>query len=96
MNLVGWSKRFRDYEKMDVPSRVARTEKAFWTIILGGVILMVAGVLVMMKSFQHGILGLVLLLAGVVGISLVTIWAHIRLALYEIILEMRLRTGQGQ
>ena len=41
------------------------------------------------------IFGMFLALGGAIDIALVKLWAHIRLATYQIILELRLRDGNA-
>lgn len=95
MNIVGWSKKFKEYERMDVLVHVKKTEKIFWFSMLFGIILVIAGIFVILKTFQHGVIGFVFMLAGVVIISLASIWAYIRLAICEIIQEMRLMSDNN-
>jgi hypothetical protein len=43
MRIWKWSKDFMQYQPLDIPSRVAKTEKIFWCAILLGIALIVAG-----------------------------------------------------
>jgi hypothetical protein len=96
MSLIGWSKTFEDYKPVDVLEGVRKTEKTFWCSLLSGIALLVAGGIMMTSSFQHGVAGLFLAIAGVVNIALVKIWAHIRLATYQTILELRMKNKEAQ
>jgi hypothetical protein len=96
MSFFGWSKAFEEYEKIDIPARVRRTEITYWCSILAGIVMLIAGCVMTMRSFHLGMPGFLLILAGIVNIALVKIWAHIRLAAYQIILELRIRDKEAQ
>ncbi len=94
MSLIGWSKKFENYEAVDVPSRVKKTERIYWCSMLGAVAILIAGVLMLYSN--HSNFGLFLALGGAVDIALIKLWAHIRLATYQIILELRMRDKEAQ
>ena len=90
MSLIGWSKKFEQYQAItDVPERVRKTEAVYWCSLIAGVLIMVAGILMMLST--NSLFGLFLALCGVIDIALVKIWAHIRLATYQIIRELQAR-----
>lgn len=89
MNFIGWSKEFEDYEKVDVLSRVRRTETMYWCALVAALLIMVSGIIMMGTSRSP--FGIFLALGGAIDVALVKLWAHIRLATYQIILELRLR-----
>jgi hypothetical protein len=89
MSFIGWSKKFEAYEKVDVPARVKKTETMYWCALTGAIAVMVAGIIMMGTSRSQ--FGVFLALGGAIDIALVKLWAHIRLATYQIILELRLR-----
>ncbi|MFH0909498.1 MAG: hypothetical protein V1929_12130 [bacterium] len=89
MRLMGWSKEVESYHAIqDVPARVRKTEIAYWCFLFMGVAILVQG-LFMMHRDTHAPWGLFLALSGIVQIALIKLWVHIRLAMYQIILEMR-------
>jgi hypothetical protein len=96
MSIIGWSKKFEDYKPVDVLAGVRKTENTFWCSLLSGIALLVAGAMMMRSSFQYSTAGFFLAVAGVINITLVKIWAHIRLATYQIILELRLKEKTAQ
>lgn len=90
MNLIGWSKKFEQYQAIpDVPERVRKTEAVYWCSLVAAVLIMVAGIMMMFSS--NSLFGLFLALGGAIDIALVKIWAHIRLATYQIIMELQAR-----
>ena len=90
MNLTGWSKSFENYQAIaDVPERVRKTERWYWCSLCAAVLIMLAGIAMMVTS--QSLFGLFLALSGTVDIALVKLWAHIRLATYQMILELQLR-----
>ena len=90
MSLIGWSKKFENYQVIgDVPEQVRRTEVWYWCSIAAAALVMIAGVIVMARSQSP--FGLFMALSGAVDIALVKLWAHIRLATYQIILELQAR-----
>ena len=90
MSLRGWSKRFENYQAVDnVPERVRKTEIWYWCSIAAAVLCMTVGIALMATS--QSLFGLFLAVSGVVNIALVKLWAHIRLATYQIILELQAR-----
>jgi len=91
MSIIGWSKKFQPYEKMDVSLRTRATEKMFWFSILIAVVLTVIGILLMVTNFHYDIIGFLLMLAGIAMIFLSIIGAFIRLAVYEVVSEIRLQ-----
>ena len=89
MSLPGWSKQFENYQAIaDVPERVRKTEIWYWCSLAAAVLIMMSGIIMMFTS--QPLFGLFLAVSGVVDIALVKLWAHIRLATYQIILELRL------
>jgi hypothetical protein len=91
MSLVGWSRKYEQYRPVtDVPERVRKTEVWYWCSMAGAVAFLVAG-LVLLAQGRMAMLGLFLAVSGVVDIALIKIWAHIRLATYQIILELQAR-----
>ena len=91
MSLMGWSRKFEAYQAVtDVPARVRKTEAWYWCSLAVGILLLLAGVGMMQQSPQ-ALVGLFLAICGVVDIALVKVWAHIRLATYQIIMELQLR-----
>jgi hypothetical protein len=91
MKLTGWSRGFENYQAItDVPARVRKTETWYWCSFAVGVALLLAGLGLMTQS-ATAIAGLFLAVCGVVDIALVKLWAHIRLATYQIILEIQAR-----
>ncbi len=90
MSLIGWSKKFEQYQAItDVPERVRKTETVYWCSLIAAVLIMVAGI-IMMLSF-YSLFGLFLSLCGAINIALIKIWAHIRIATYQIIMELQVR-----
>jgi hypothetical protein len=90
MNLTGWSRKFEQYQAItDVPARVRKTEVLYWWSLLAAVLIMLAGIVMMQCT--HALFGLFLALGGALDIALVKLWAHIRLATYQIIMELQLR-----
>jgi hypothetical protein len=94
MRMIGWSKKFENYEKVDVPSRVKKTETMYWCALAGAICVMVAGIFVMGTSQSP--FGVFLAIGGAIDIALVKLWAHIRLATYQIIMELRLSDKEAQ
>lgn len=91
MSLIGWSRKFEQYQAItDVPAQVRKTEIWYWCSFTVGIALLLAGVGMMSKSSQS-LVGLLLALCGVVDIAVIKLWAHIRMATYQIIMEMQLR-----
>jgi len=90
MSLIGWSRKFEQYQAItDVPARVRKTELCYWCSLVAAVLIMLAGISMMLSS--QSLLGLFLALGGAIDIALVKLWAHIRLATYQIIMELQLR-----
>jgi cytochrome b subunit of formate dehydrogenase len=90
MSLIGWSKKFEQYQALtDVPERVRKTEAVYWCSLIAAVLIMVAGIIMMFSS--NSLFGLFLAIVGTIDIALVKIWAHIRLATYQIIMELQAR-----
>jgi cytochrome b subunit of formate dehydrogenase len=90
MSLIGWSKKFEQYQAItDVPERVRKTEAVYWCSLIAGVLILVAGILMMLSA--NSLFGLFLALCGAFDIALVKIWAHIRIATYQIIMELQSR-----
>jgi hypothetical protein len=90
MSLIGWSRKFEQYQAItDVPARVRKTEICYWCSLVAAVLIMLAGISMMLSS--QSLWGLFLALGGAVDIALVRLWAHIRLATYQIIMELQLR-----
>jgi hypothetical protein len=94
MSLIGWSKKFEEYERVDVTARVKKTEQMYWCALVGAICIMVAGIFMMGTSPSP--FGVFLAIGGAIDIALVKLWAHIRLATYQIILELRLRDKEAQ
>lgn len=91
MSLIGWASKFENYQLIrDVPERVRKTEVMYWWCLGAAVVMMLAG-LAMMCSACGSSLGLFLAIGGAVDIALIKIWAHIRLATYQIIMELQAR-----
>ena len=91
MTVFGWSRRFAQYRPVtDVPERVRRTEVWYWCSLAAGTVLMMAGVVLFTRD-DRSAMGLFLAMCGVAQIAIVKIWAHIRLATYQIILELQAR-----
>ncbi len=93
MSLIGWSRKFEAYQQVDIPARVRRTEAIYWSALAGAIAIMIAGIIIMGTSRSP--FGMFLALGGAIDIALVKLWAHIRLATYQIILELRLRDGNA-
>ena len=94
MSLIGWSRKFEQYQAItDVPARVRKTEVWYWCSLSAAVLIMVAGIIMMLSS--NSPFGLLLALGGFVDIALVKIWAHIRLATYQIIMEIHATHNNG-
>ncbi len=94
MSLIGWSKKFEEYQAIDIPSRVKKTETMYWCALAGAIAIMVAGIIMMGTSQSP--FGIFLALGGAIDIALVKLWAHIRLATYQIIQELRLKDKEAQ
>lgn len=91
MSLIGWSRKFEQYQAItDVPARVRKTEIWYWCSLVVGLAILLAGIGMMAQSSQSQV-GLFLAVCGVVDIALIKLWAHIRLATYQIIMELQLR-----
>lgn len=91
MALVGWSQKFESYQAItDVPARVQKLEIRYWCWLAFSIVLLLIGVGVMAACPQSPF-GLFLAVGGVVDIALIKLWAHIRLATYQVIMEMQLR-----
>lgn len=91
MSLIGWSRKFEQYKPItDVPERVRKTEIWYWCSFVMGIVILVTGV-VMMQHPAQSTVGLFLAICGVVDIALIKLWAHIRLATYQIIMELQAR-----
>ena len=91
MSLIGWSRKFEQYKPItDVTERVRKTEICYWCYLAAGIIILVVGI-VMMRYDAQSMVGLFLALSGVVDIALIKLWAHIRLATYQIIMELQSR-----
>jgi len=90
MSLTGWSKSFENYQAVaDVPERVRKTEQWYWCSLVAALLILLAGI-AMMNATQS-LFGLFMAISGVADIALVKLWAHIRLATYQIILELQAR-----
>jgi len=93
MALIGWSKKFTAYQPVtDVPARVRQTEILYWCSLLAATLIMLAGIWMMFSCSSP--FGLFLAIGGAVDIALVKVWAHIRLATYQIIMELKARDGK--
>lgn len=91
MTLFGWSGKFEKYRPVtNVPERVRRTEVWYWCSLAAGTILMLVGIVLFSRD-DRSAMGLFLALCGVAQIAIVKIWAHIRLATYQVILELQAR-----
>jgi hypothetical protein len=91
MSLTGWSQKFEPYRAIDnVPERVRTTEAWYWCGLAFSIILLVIGI-GMMLAFPQSPFGLFLGVCGAVDIALMKLWAHIRIATYQIIMELQLR-----
>ena len=90
MSLIGWARRFEHYQAIaDVPERVRKTEVMYWWFLGAAVAVMLAGLALMASSRPW--FGLFLAISGAVDIALIKLWAHIRLATYQIIMELQAR-----
>jgi hypothetical protein len=90
MSLIGWARQFEnDHAITDVPERVRKTEIRYWCSLAAAVLCLSVGIALMATS--QSLFGLFLAVSGVVNIALVKLWAHIRLATYQIILELQAR-----
>lgn len=91
MSLVGWATKFENYQVIrDVPERVRKTEVMYWWCLGAAVVMMLAGLAVMCSACCSPF-GLFLAIGGAMDIALIKIWAHIRLATYQIIMELQAR-----
>ncbi len=91
MSLVGWSRKFEHYQPAtDVPERVRKTEVCYWRWLAVGILVLLAGIGMLAKCGQSQV-GLLLAVSGIVDIALIKLWAHIRLATYQIIMELQVR-----
>jgi hypothetical protein len=91
MSLVGWSRKFEHYQAVtDVPERVRKTEICYWCWLAVSILVLLAGIGMLARSGQSQV-GLLLAVCGVVDIALIKLWAHIRLATYQIIMELQVR-----
>jgi uncharacterized membrane protein len=94
MNIIRWSKKFETYKKIDVLNFVKKTEKLFWSLTLASIVLVAIGCSFMMATFFHyGFIGLILILAGFATMFLAIFWVFIRLAICEIVSEIRLQNN---
>ena len=90
MSLFGWSRKFEQYQPItDVPERVRKAETLFWCHFAVAIVIMAVGLILMLMA--QSLLGLFLALVGVINMALVKLWAHIRLATYQIIMELQAR-----
>lgn len=91
MRLIGWAKSFEHYQAIaDVPEQVRKVEKRYWFSLCVSVVIMVAGIGMMMQSDRSN-WGLFFAMTGCINIALIKIWAHIRLAFYQMLLEVQAR-----
>ena len=88
MAIYGWAKKISQKPSADILSEAKTTEIIFWSTLFIGIILLIFGIAVVLKSFQYGIFGFVLICVALISISIVFIWSSIKLSMMRVIMEI--------
>jgi len=96
MKLFNWAERFESQKTCeDILGRVRKTEITYWVYIVILIIVTLSGI-GMMKSadstdIRTMLFGLFVALIGIINISMIKLWAHIRLVMYYMIWDSQNR-----
>ena len=96
MIFFNWAKSFEETPTCeDILKKVRTIEILYWIFLLLSVIITLWGVLIMILVPANNIkalfLGLFLAIDGIIQITLIKIWAHIKLSMYRIIWDSKNR-----
>ncbi|MHC5061675.1 MAG: hypothetical protein ACYTFK_11405 [Planctomycetota bacterium] len=90
MRIFNWAERFKEQPTCDdVLKKVRKTETVYWIYVVIFILVGLHGLNTMLQApegnLKEHVMGLFLALFGLIQITLMKIWAHIRLAmLYQI------------
>ena len=95
MKLATWAKAFEDGSYVgDIPAEVRELEVRYWVWLAVSAGVFLCGCFLMVSAPdgfpRQMFIGLFLGVDGAVAIAAVKIWAHIRLAAYQVLRELRM------
>lgn len=95
MKLATWAKAFEDGEYVgDIPAQVRELEVRYWVWLAVSASVFLCGCFLIVNAPEayprQMVIGLFLGVDGAVAIAAVKIWAHIRLAAYQILRELQM------
>jgi hypothetical protein len=97
MRFFNWAESFKENPTCeDILKKIHTIEILYWVFLLLSVIIAVWGVFIMILApagnLKAHVLGLFLAIDGSVQVTLIKIWAHIKLSMYRIIWDSKNRT----
>ena len=96
MRFLNWAKSFEEQPTCeDIPNKIQKIEILYWIFILLSVAIALWGVLIIIlvpaSDIKALFLGLFLAIDGTIQITLIKIWAHIKLSMFRIIWDSKNR-----
>ncbi len=96
MKPFGLKKQFENYQQMsDIPARARRTEVIHWLGLLLSFLMLLLSADMILQQKQH-FYGMVMLLIAIIFAVFIKLWAHIRIAAYQIIKEIQLQQDKSE
>ena len=97
MRYFNWAESFKENPTCeDILKKIKKIEISYWVFLLLSVVIALCGVLIMILApagnLKAHILGLFLAIDGSVQITLIKIWAHIKLSMYRVLWDSKNRT----
>lgn len=89
--LFGWRDYFEKQDIKDIPNKISKIEKIYWIWIGISTLILIWGVLMMVNSQRMNLmcLGLFLAMVGLVNISVLKLWVHIKWSMYQILWNIK-------
>ena len=96
MRLFNWAESFKEQPTCeDILKKVQTIEILYWIFLLLSVFIAIWGILIMIivpaNNLKALFLGLFLAIDGTIQITLIKMWAHIKLSMYRIIWDSKNR-----
>ena len=96
MRMFNWAKSFEEQPTCeDILKRVRKTETTYWIFIVIFALMLIHGFNTINEApednLKQHVMGLFLALFGIIHITLMKIWAHIRLTMYFLIWDSKNR-----